>query len=226
MITRAFRDRRDAGQKLAERLKHLALDHPIVLALPRGGLPVAYEIAHVLGAPLDVLNVRKLGVPWQPELAMGAVAGGGVRVLNDDVVAMTGVTKAEVDQAAAREWQEVERRERVYREGRPAPEVAGHAVVLVDDGVATGATARGAIAVLRAAHAGRVVLAVPVIQGTVAAELRGQVDELVALYEPADLVAIGPWYQQFPQLTDAEVLAALHRASHERVRTEPPACIP
>ena len=206
-----FRDRTEAGRTLAERLRHLAGQDVIVLALPRGGLPVAYEIARALGAPLDVLNVRKLGVPWQEELAMGAVATGGVRVLNDDVIRSAGVTTADIDAAVATQRAEIERRERLYRGGRPAPDLAGHTVVVVDDGIATGATVRAALAVIRSQHPKKLVLATPVAQSSVAAALANDVDEFISVLTPTDLCAIGLWYDQFPQLTDEDVQEILAR---------------
>jgi len=206
-----FRDRTEAGRTLAERLRHLAGQDVIVLALPRGGLPVAYEIARALGAPLDVLNVRKLGVPWQEELAMGAVATGGVRVLNDDVIRSAGVTAADIDAAVATQRAEIERRERLYRGGRPAPDLAGHTVVVVDDGIATGATVRAALAVIRSQHPKKLVLVTPVAQSSVAAALANDVDEFISVLTPTDLCAIGLWYDQFPQLTDEDVQEILAR---------------
>ncbi|HVX38593.1 MAG TPA: phosphoribosyltransferase [Gemmatimonadaceae bacterium] len=216
MATR-FKDRTDAGRQLAERLAHLRDEQPIVLALPRGGVPVAYEVAHALHAPLDVLNVRKLGVPWQEELAMGAIATGGVRVLNNDVIMNARITTEMLEQATALQRLELDRRERLYRSGRPAPDLRGRTVVLVDDGVATGATTRAAIAVIRAQAPARLVLAVPVAQDTVAAELARAVDELVCVTTPGDLYAIGAWYDAFPQLSDAEVQRILMRAAAEPV---------
>lgn len=210
-----FADRSEAGRELALRLTHLRGHDPIVLALPRGGLPVAHEIARALHAPLDVLIVRKLGVPWHPELAMGAVAAGGVRVLNRDVIAETGVTEADLEAVTARELAEVDRRERVYRAGHPAPTLRGRTVVLVDDGIATGATARAAIAVVRAQKPLSLVLAVPVVQASAALDLSRDVDEVACVLAPRELFAIGAWYESFPQLTDDEVRATLDRAAAE-----------
>jgi len=215
-----FKDRTEAGRALAERLRHLAGHDVIVLALPRGGLPVAYEIARALQAPLDVLNVRKLGVPWQEELAMGAVATGGVRVLNDDVIRSTGVTTADIDAAVATQRAEIERRERLYRGGRPAPDLRDRTVVVVDDGIATGATVRAALAVIRAQHPRKLVLATPVAQASVAASLAHDVDELVCALLPAELYAIGLWYDQFPQLTDEDVQQILARPTVVTATTE------
>lgn len=210
-----FKDRTSAGRDLAAKLAHLRDQNVIVLGLPRGGLPVAYEIAHALHAPLDVLNVRKLGVPWHEELAMGAVATGGVRVLNNDVIIATGVTRENLDEVTALQRLELDRRERLYRSGRPAPVLHGRIVVLVDDGIATGATARAAISVVRAQQPARVVLAVPVVQASMADALKREVDELVYVVAPGDLYAIGVWYDSFPQLTDEEVRNILARSAAE-----------
>ncbi len=210
-----FKDRTSAGRDLAAKLAHLRDQNVIVLGLPRGGLPVAYEIAHALHAPLDVLNVRKLGVPWHEELAMGAIATGGVRVLNNDVIMATGVTRENLDEVTALQRLELDRRERLYRSGRPAPDLRGRIVVLVDDGIATGATARAAISVVRAQQPARVVLAVPVVQALQADELKLEVDELVCVVAPGDLYAIGVWYDSFPQLTDDEVRKILARSAAE-----------
>ncbi|HET9424710.1 MAG TPA: phosphoribosyltransferase [Gemmatimonadaceae bacterium] len=216
-MTRRFRDRSDAGRLLAALVGHLEGEKAIVLALPRGGLPVAHEIAKVLKAPLDVLNVRKLGVPWQEELAMGAIATGGVRVLNDDVIAAGDITAGMLEEATRIQQMELDRRERLYRGGRPAPDLHGRVVVLVDDGIATGATVRAAIAVVRAQKPARLVLAVPVAQDSVASELAREVDELLCVLRPAALHAIGAWYDHFPQLTDGEVQGILAGAAAQAV---------
>ena len=210
-----FTDRTDGGRRLATLLTPLRAQNPIVLGLPRGGLPVAYEVAHALNAPLDVLNVRKLGVPGQEELAMGAIATGGVRVLNDDVIMAAGITKSMLEKATDLQRLELDRRERLYRGGRPAPQLRGRTVILVDDGIATGATVRAAIAVVRAQNPARLVLAVPVAQDSVVTELARDVDELVCVTRPGDLYGIGIWYDHFPQLTDGEVQAILARAAAE-----------
>jgi putative phosphoribosyl transferase len=214
-MTTRFKDRPDAGRQLARLLAHLGTRKPIVLGLPRGGVPVAYEVAHVLNAPLDVLNVRKLGVPWHEELAMGAIAGGGVRVLNNDVIMAAGITKTTLDEATDLQRLELDRRERLYRNGRPAPDLRGRVVILVDDGIATGATVRAAIAVVRAQMPAHLVLAVPVAQDSVATELAREVDEFVCVIRPGDLYAIGVWYDHFPQITTEEVQAILKRAAAE-----------
>jgi predicted phosphoribosyltransferase len=200
----------------------LSNEDVIVLALPRGGVPVGYEIARALHAPLDVFNVRKLGVPWHDELAMGAIAAGGVRVLNNDVIMTAGVTKADLDQVTELQQIELDRRERLYREGRPPPPITGKTVVLVDDGIATGATVRAAIGVIRSRNPVKLVVAVPVIQDSVAEELKRDVDELVAVLEPSDLFAIGAWYDDFAQLTDDDVREMLAAAANETVLPQQP----
>jgi putative phosphoribosyl transferase len=214
-MSKRFTDRTDAGRRLAALLTHLRGQNVLVLALPRGGLPVAYQVAHALHAPLDVLNVRKLGVPWQEELAMGAIATGEVRVLNNEVIMAAGITKAVIDEATAFQRLELDRRERLYRSGRPAPELRRRTIVLVDDGIATGATVRAAIAVVRAQKPARVVLAVPVAQQSIATELEREVDEFVCAITAGDLCAIGLWYDHFPQLTDQDVQTILARAAAE-----------
>ncbi len=185
----------------------------IVLGLPRGGVPVAFEVAQALHAPLDVLNVRKLGVPWNDELAMGAIGTGGVRVLNNDIIMSMGIRTEQLESVTALQMSELDRRERLYRSGRPAPSLHNRTVVLVDDGIATGATVRAAIEVVRAQQPSAIVLAVPVVQQAVAEALRKEVHELVAVITPADLIAIGVWYDSFPQLSDDEVRRTLARAT-------------
>ena len=214
MSTR-FKDRTDAGRQLAALLTHLRGQDLLVLGLPRGGLPVAYEVAYALHAPMDVLNVRKLGVPWQEELAMGAIATGGVRVLNNQVIMAGGITKEALEEATAFQQLELDRRERLYRSGRPAPDLRGKTVILVDDGIATGATVRAAIAVVRAQKPGRLVLAVPVAQESTANEMEQEVDEFICVNRPGDLYAIGLWYDHFAQLTDEDVQRILARAAAE-----------
>lgn len=216
MFTR-FRDRSEAGRRLATMLLHIRTEDVIVLALPRGGVPIGYEIARTLGAPLDVFNVRKLGVPWQEELAMGAIAAGGVQVLNNEIIMALGITRAILDEVTAQQRTELERRERVYRGGRAAPVVTGRTIVLVDDGIATGATVRAAISVIRSKNPARLILATPVAQASVAADLAREVDELVCLARPGDLGAIGMWYEHFDQLTDREVQETLTRAAAEHL---------
>lgn len=208
-----FRDRADAGRRLAAKLgAYAGRADTLVLGLPRGGVPVAYEVARELGAPLDIIVVRKLGVPREPELAMGAIASGGVRVLNSDVIAAWAVSPEEVEAVAARERRELERRERVYRGERPIAEVEGRTVILVDDGIATGATIRAAVEALRQRKPARIVIATPVGATTTCEELRPLVDDLVCAQALDDLYGIGFWYERFPQLSDDELRAYLAAA--------------
>jgi putative phosphoribosyl transferase len=209
---KSFRDREDAGRRLAEKLSGYRDEDPVVLALPRGGVPVAYEISLSLGAPLDVLLARKLGAPGRPELGIGAVAQGGVSVLNEDVVGALGIPEGYVERAAEEEKAEIERRLALLRGDRPEPEVAGRTAILVDDGLATGVTARAAVGALRLRGPRRLVLAVPVCAERTAKALRPKADELVCLKAPSDLVAVGHWYRDFSQVPDEEVLALLERA--------------
>src|ERR1700730_15021055 len=201
-----FRDRRDAGRLLAEKLAAYA-NRPdvLVLALPRGGVPVAYEVARALGAPLAFFIVRKLGVPGYEELAMGAVATGGVRVLNDQIVERLGIPDHLIDAIAARELQELSRRERLYRDGRPPPDVRGRTVILVDDGLATGATMHAAISALRQQEPARIVVAVPTASPETCEAMRAEVDEVICAITPEPFEAVGLWYQDFAQTTDEEV---------------------
>jgi predicted phosphoribosyltransferase len=210
---RRFRDRSDAGRQLAERLVAYA-DRPdvLVLALPRGGVPVGFEVARVLGAPLDVFVVRKLGVPGQEELAMGAIASGGSRVLNDAVVSRARISAPALAEVSAREAAEVARRERLFRGDRPAPDVRGRTVILVDDGLATGATMRAAVAALREQEPERIVVAVPTGSADTCAELGRAADEVVCLLAPEPFVAVGFWYEDFRQVADERVRALLDQA--------------
>jgi len=209
-----FADRRDAGRQLAGRLQYLA-SRPdlVVLALPRGGVPVGYEVAEALGAPLDVFVVRKLGVPGQEELAMGAIATGGVRVVNQDVVAALGLSKATLDRVAEAEHAELVRREVAYRGARPPLDVRGATVILVDDGLATGSTMRAAVAAIRQQQPARVVVAVPVAAPSTRDELAGEVDEIVCLATPEPFLAVGRFYDDFAQTSDGEVHDLLARAA-------------
>jgi predicted phosphoribosyltransferase len=199
---------------LAERLAAEYSNRPdvIVLALPRGGVPVAYEVARALGAPLDVFLVRKLGVPGHEELAMGAIASGGVRVLNQDVVRMLNVPNEVIDRVARRELAELARRETAYRDGHPAPDVRGRVVILIDDGLATGATMRAAAEALRQLGPARVVVAVPVAAPETCDEFQQYVDEIVCLLTPEPFHAVGMWYENFEQTTDDEVRELLEEA--------------
>jgi putative phosphoribosyl transferase len=207
-----FRDRRDAGRQLARALKVPPGTAIQVLALPRGGVPVAYEVALALDAPLDVFVVRKLGVPGHEELAMGAIAEGGFRVLNRDVIEGLGITTATVDRVAAAETLELARRERLYRGSEPAPELRNRTVLLLDDGLATGSTMAAAVAGVRAQRPARVIVAVPVASHE-AMEMLGQVaDEVVAVLTPPYFGGVGEWYDDFSQTSDDEVRTLLETA--------------
>ena len=216
-----FGDRADAGRRLAERLAPLRDVDPIVLALPRGGVPVGVEISRALHASLDVFISRKLGAPDQPELGIGAVAQGGTRVLNDDIVKQIGIPEEYVEEITHRELTEVERRLRVLRGDRPEPEVRDRTAILVDDGLATGVTARAAVRALRARNPRRLVLAVPVCPPRTARLLAPEVDDLICLRTPEDFVAVGLWYRDFEQVSDDEVVELLERARHEHGAPEP-----
>jgi putative phosphoribosyl transferase len=211
-----FKDRAEAGNYLARQLASYAGQPDLlVLALPRGGVPVGYEVARALGTPLDVFLVRKLGVPGHEELAMGAIATGGVRVLNEDVVKMLQVPERMIDSVAAAEQQELERRQRLYRGERAEPEVHGRTVILVDDGLATGSTMRAAIAALRQQQPERIVVAVPTAAPETCDEFRSEVDEVVCAITPDPFHAVGLWYEDFSQTTDDEVRDLLARASEQ-----------
>jgi putative phosphoribosyl transferase len=214
-----FRDRVEAGDRLGERLAHLRPASPVVVGLPRGGVPVASEVAQALEAPLDVIVVRKLGVPFQPELGMGAIGEGGIRVVNDDMVRLGRVSRAELAAVEARERAELDRRVRRFRGDHPRIPLAGRTVVVVDDGVATGSTARAACLVARAQGAARVVLAVPVAPSGWEERIGAAADELVCLATPEPFWSIGQWYQEFTQTTDQEVVACLARASRRTPAT-------
>ena len=213
MTGRRFRDRTEAGRRLAERLPAYA-DRPdvLVLALPRGGVPVAYEVARALRAPLDVFLVRKLGVPGYEELAMGAVATGGVRVLNDQIVAGLRIPDHVIEAVAEAEQQELARRERLYRGDRPLPDVRHRTVILVDDGLATGATMQAAIKALRALPPARIVVAVPTGSPETCEQLKAQADDVICAITPEPFHAVGLWYEDFTQTTDEEVRDLLARA--------------
>jgi predicted phosphoribosyltransferase len=201
-----FHDRREAGQLLARQLlQYKERDDVVVLALPRGGVPVAYEIARDLKAPLDVFVVRKLGVPWQPELAMGAIAGNGTEVLNRDVVDAYNIPPHVIRAVAEREGHELQRRLQQYRGTKAFPDLHDRTVVLVDDGLATGSSMRAAVRAVRAERPRSVVVAVPVAAAETCRELRQEVDEIVCLRTPLDFAAVGRWYEDFSQTTDDEV---------------------
>jgi putative phosphoribosyl transferase len=201
-----FRNRTEAGEQLARRLTQYA-NRPdvVVLGLPRGGVPVAFEVAKALNAPLEICLVRKLGVPGHKELAMGAIASGGVRVLNYDVLAWLRISGTTIDEVAAKELRELQRRDRAYRGNRSQPNLRNQIVILVDDGIATGATIRATIAVLKPQYPQRLIVAVPVAPQDICNKLRSEVDEVVCLMTPDPFYAIGLWYENFAQTTDEEV---------------------
>lgn len=213
-----FRDRVDAGQRLGvmlrDRLKREVPDHRLVLALPRGGVPVGFEVAAALHAKLDVFVVRKLGAPGHEELAMGAIASGGVRIMNDEVVNALHVTPAEIDAVAARETDELARRERLYRGDRFAQSADGESVILVDDGLATGYSMRAAVAAVRQQRPTRVMVAVPVGARSTCEELGSEADAVFCLRMPENFLAVGQWYENFAQTTDEEVQALLERSAN------------
>jgi predicted phosphoribosyltransferase len=214
MSTR-FKDRRDAGRRLGALLGDYANRNDVlILALPRGGVPVGFEVARALNAPLDLFLVRKLGVPGQEELAMGAIASGGVRVLNPGVVQSIGITDEELDLATLEAQAELQRREDLYRQGRPLLPVVGQTVILVDDGLATGSTMRAAAAALKQMHPARLVVAVPVASPEVCDDFRTQVDEIICAKTPDNFLAVGMWYDDFSQTTDQEVRDLLEQSRH------------
>jgi predicted phosphoribosyltransferase len=209
-----FANRVEAGRQLAGRLAHLAgRDRLIVLGLPRGGVPVAAEVAAVLGAPLDVFVVRKLGVPGREELAMGAVASGGVRVINAETVTALDISRETLDEVTAAERRELARRERAYRGSRPMPGLADASILLVDDGVATGSTMLAAIRGLRQQHPATLVVAAPVMSQSAFADLEREADACVTLATPEPFYGVGTWYEDFSQTSDAEVLSILEQAA-------------
>jgi putative phosphoribosyl transferase len=208
-----FRDREHAGQILAQKLSRYANRNDVlVLALPRGGVPVGYKVARALRAPLDVFLVRKLGVPRHEELAMGAIASGGVRVLNEEVVDGLHIPPQIIERVAQRETKELERRERLYRDDRPSPDVRDKTVILIDDGLATGSTMRAAAEALRKQSPARIVVAVPVAAASTCEEFQQLVDEIICAATPEPFHAVGIWYEQFDQTTDEEVRELLERA--------------
>src|SRR5437016_8808111 len=215
-MERAFANRIEAGQLLAEKLvEYAGRDDVIVLGLPRGGVPVAFEVAHRLGAPLDVFIVRKLGVPGFEELAAGAIASGGVRVLNEDVMRAIPHADEAINAITARETAELERREQIYREGRPPPELRDRIVILVDDGLATGATMRAAVKALRERGAAKIVVAVPVGPPDTCHELEERADETICLSTPEFFQAVGQYYEDFSQTSDEDVRQLLTSAARD-----------
>jgi putative phosphoribosyl transferase len=214
-----FPDRTQAGEALAELLAQEGdWQDALVLALPRGGVPVAYQVARRLGLELDILVVRKLGTPGNRELAMGAIASGGVRVMNEDILHYVHVSKAEIDGTVAQEAHELQRSERAYRGNRALPVIAGRAVILVDDGLATGATMRAAVQAVRQLGASSITVAVPVAAPDSVAQLEALTDRIVCLHLPHDLYAIGRWYENFDQTSDRQVVELLQRAWSEGVQ--------
>ncbi len=209
-----FSDRAEAGKKLADALSCYAEKADVlILALPRGGVPVAYQIARALAAPLDVWLVRKLGVPGREELAMGAIAGNDIHVLNHEIIRLLNIDQGLVDTVIVRERAELERRNRLYREGRSAPLTEGKKIILVDDGLATGATMRAAVAAVRHAGAARIIVAAPVGAASACRTTEKEADELVCLCMPEPFYGVGQWYEDFSQTSDEEVMALLSRAS-------------
>jgi putative phosphoribosyl transferase len=213
-MNRLFRNRKEAGQILAGMLEAYAHQPDVlVLALPRGGVPVAYEVAKALAAPLDVFLVRKLGVPGHEELAMGAIASGGVRVLNHEVVEYLGIPPGVIEAAAEVEQRELNRREQAYRGSRPPATVRGRIVILVDDGLATGSTMRAAVTALRSQEPAKLVVAVPVSAPSTCAEFKAEVDQIICASTPEPFYGVGQWYEDFSQTSDDEVRSLLEQAA-------------
>jgi putative phosphoribosyl transferase len=214
VASNGFRNRTDAGRALARELERYdGRDDVVVLALPRGGVPVGYELAQALGAPLDIVVVRKLGVPGQRELAMGAIAGGGLSILDQDLVNALGIPEQRIKRAIADELRELERREAAYRGDREPPQLEGKTVILVDDGLATGATMRVAALAVRAQNPARVIVAVPVAPAATCETLRGDVDEVICALTPEPFYAVGIWYDDFSPTSDDEVRERLVHAT-------------
>jgi putative phosphoribosyl transferase len=212
-----FQDRSDAGRQLARKLsKYGNYPGALVLALPRGGVPVAFEVARAIKAPLDVLIVRKLGLPGQEELALGAIASGGIRILNEDIIEALGVSRSIIDQVTERELAELERREKQYRGNRPAPEIRDRTVILIDDGLATGASMRIAVRSLKDHGPVRIIVAVPVAPAETCTALAREADEVVCSLTPAPFYSIGAWYEDFAQTSDNEVIELLEKARASR----------
>src|SRR6056297_1927399 len=216
-----FADRKEAGRELGEELtRRLEADSPLVLGLARGGVPVAAEVAREIGGELDVLVVRKVGVPGQPELAAGAIASGGIRVLSDRVMGMTGLDENDLQPVVEREQAELERREKAYRGDRPPLDVNGRTVVLADDGMATGSTMLAAVRAVRKLGAERIIVAVPTASGEAAADMEQEADEVVCLDTPSPYMAVGYWYSDFGQTSDEEVRELLHETTTASTRTD------
>jgi putative phosphoribosyl transferase len=209
-----FQDRAEAGRILAAKLSaYSSRDDVLVLGLPRGGVPVAFQVAQALKAPLDVFVVRKLGTPWNPELAMGAVASGGVQVLDLSIVKELCVSEVDIQEVAASELRELERREKLYRSNRPAPELSGKTVILVDDGIATGCSLLAAIAAIRRRKAARIVVAIPVAPAYGCSAIRAEADEVVSVAEPEQFLAVSQWYEDFSQISDDDICSLLNQAA-------------
>jgi putative phosphoribosyl transferase len=214
-MRRLFHDRTEAGRSLAEILGEYAhREDVLILALPRGGVPVAFEVAQALSAPLDIFVVRKLGLPSNEELAMGALASGNVRVLNDEVVNSFGISDRVIEAVAEKEQAELERRERLYRGDSPRPHVDGKTILLVDDGVATGSTMRAAVAALRRQHPAQIIVAVPVAPPSTCEILRTEADRVISFATPEPFYAVGQWYRVFDQTTDRQVRELYERSKH------------
>jgi putative phosphoribosyl transferase len=218
-MKKLFRDRIEAGRLLAGMLGRYAdCAGVLILALPRGGVPVGFEVAKSLNAPLDIFVVRKLGLPGDEELAMGAIASGNVRVLNDEVIRSFGVSNSVVDAVAEKEEIELKRRERLYRGNTPAPNAAGKTILLVDDGIATGSTMRAAVAALRRQSPSRVIVAVPVAPPATCKELQAEADEVVSVIAPENFYAVGQWYEVFDQTTDRQVRELYERSKRRQLK--------
>jgi putative phosphoribosyl transferase len=217
MEIQQFSDRTHAGQLLARKLAaYQQRQDLLVLALPRGGVPVAFEVAKALHAPLDILIIRKLGVPGNSELAMGAIASGNVRVMNEDVVRLLYIDTNLINQVIRKEQQELERREHLYRGGRPAHPIQGRTVILIDDGIATGATMHAAVQAVKQQQPARIIIAVPAAPPDAGNEFSREVDEFISVMQPDPFYAVGFWYKHFSQTTDEEVCALLAQANHDQ----------
>jgi putative phosphoribosyl transferase len=214
-MSKLFHDRTEAGQTLASLLSEYAgRKDVLVLALPRGGVPVAFEVAQALDAPLDIFVVRKLGLPSNEELAMGALASGNIRVLNDEVVQSFGISERTIETVAEKEQVELERRERLYRGDSGLPSIRGKTILLVDDGVATGSTMRAAVAAIRRQHPAQIIVAVPVAPPSTCDTLRTEADQVVCVATPEPFYAVGQWYRVFDQTTDRQVRELYERSKH------------
>ncbi len=216
VVNRIFEDRYEAGRALAPGVERLGLEKPLIIGLPRGGVPVAYEVAIVLSAPLDTIVVRKLGAPGQPELAIGAIASGGIRVFNDEILNFMNLDDATIEAMVARESVELERRERLYRGDREYPDLAGQDVVLVDDGLATGATMRAAVEAVKSGNPASTTVAIPTAAASSLRNIEVMVDHVVCLEAPAEFRAVGQFYVDFSQTTDDEVRDLLDHALQAR----------